>query len=143
MQTRDLALNFESVFQRSLFLEKVALDTPEVSFMFEVIATNLLVGAPEREHHYFDGAIGLTSKVRASRTVEFQGEMWVGDENNQWTEPLKVTVTERNEKGSSKRRAWITISVGADHATGELFSAFGAGPEAEPSSRANSHQPPR
>src|SRR5215471_9293059 len=100
MQSRSLALSFENVFQRLLFFEAVQLDTPEVSSMFEVIATNLLAGAPGREHLYFDGAVGLTSKVRTSRKIEFQGEMWVGGQGTQWTEPLQATVTEKNEKGS-------------------------------------------
>jgi hypothetical protein len=131
MKNRSLALSFESVFQRLLFFEAVALDTPEISSMFELIATNLLAGTPGREHQYFDGAVGLSSKVRTSRKIEFQGQMWVGGEGTQWTEPLKATVTEKNEKGSRKRRVWISISVGADRATAELFSAFGVSPQAE------------
>ena len=130
MQSRSLALRFESVFQRLLLFEPVAFDTPEISSMFEVIATTLLAGAPGREDQYFDGAVGLTSKVKTSRKIEFQGDMWVGGEGTQWTEPLKATVTEKNEKGSRKRRVWISISVGADRAVAELFAAFGVTGEA-------------
>jgi hypothetical protein len=131
MQNHSLALSFESVFHRLLFFEDVALDTPEVSSMFELIATNLLAGTAGRGHQYFDGAVSLSSKVRTSHKVEFQGQMWVGGEGTQWMEPLKATVTEKNEKGSRKRKVSITISVGGDRATGELFSAFGVSPEAE------------
>jgi len=131
MQSHSLALSFERVFQRLLFFEAVALDSPEVSSMFDVIATNLLAGKPGREHQYFDGAVGLSSKVRTSRKIEFQGEMWVGGQGTQWTEPLEATVTDKNEQGSRKRKVWISISVGADRATAELFSAFGVIGEAE------------
>ena len=89
MTSRTLALGFENVFQRLLFYEGVALDNPEVSSMFEVIATNLLGGSPTRKGQYFDGAVGLVSNVKSSRKVEFQGEMWVGGDGTQWTEPLR------------------------------------------------------
>ena len=46
MPSRTLALSFENVFQRPLFHEATALDNPEVSSMFEIIARNSLGGSP-------------------------------------------------------------------------------------------------
>ncbi len=129
MTNRTLALGFENVFQRLLFYEVVALDNPEVSSMFEVIANNLLGGSSARKGQYFDGAVGVVSTVKTSRKVEFQGEMWVGGDGTQWTEPFKTTVT---DKRSTKQGIWVTITVGSDRGEGELFSAFGVTQEAEP-----------
>jgi len=122
MTSRTLALGFENVFQRLLFCEVVALDNPEVSSMFEVIANNLLGALPARKGQYSDGAVGLVSTVKTSRKVEFRGEMWVGRDGTQWTEPLLTTVT---DKIFTKQGIWITIIVGSDRGEGELFSAFG------------------
>ena len=51
MTSRTLALGFENVFQRLLFYEVVALENPEESSMFEVIANNLLGSSPARKGH--------------------------------------------------------------------------------------------
>ena len=134
MTSRTLALSFENVFQRLLFHEAVTLDNPEVSSMFEVIASNLLGGSPAREGQYFDGAVGVVSTVRTSRKVEFQGEMWVGGDGTQWTEPFRTTVT---DKRSTKQGIWVTITVGSDRGEGGLFSAFGVTQKAEPGTAPN------
>jgi hypothetical protein len=129
MTSRTLALSFENVFQRLLFHEAVALNNPEVSSMFEVIATNLLSGSPTRKGQYFDGAVGVVSTVKTSRKVEFQGEMWVGGDATQWTEPFKVKVA---DKSSTKQGIGVIIKVGSDRGEGKLFSAFGVAKQAEP-----------
>jgi hypothetical protein len=134
MTSRELALGFENVFQRLLFYEVVALDSPEVSSMFEVIANNLFAGSPARTGHYFDGAVGVVLTVKTSRKVEFQGEMWVGGDGTQWTEPFKTTVTDRS---STEQGIWVTITVGSDRGEGQLFSAFGVAQEAEPGTAPN------
>jgi len=128
MTSRTLALGFENVFQRLLFYEVLELENPEVSSMFELIATNLIGASQARKRQYFDGAVGVVSKVKTSRKVEFHGEMWVGRDGTQCTEPFKTTVT---DKSSTKQGIWITITVGSDRGEGELFSAFGVPPEAE------------
>ena len=134
MTSRPLALAFENVFQRLLFYEAGALDNPEVGSMFEVIATNLLGGLPTRAGQYFDGAVALLSTVKTSRKIEFQGEMWVGGDGTQWTEPFRATVT---DKSTTKQGIWVTITVGSDRGEGELFSAFGVTQEAEPDTAPN------
>jgi hypothetical protein len=134
MTNSTLALGFENVFQRLLFYEVVALDNPEVSSMFEVIANNLLTGSPARKGQYFDGAVGLVSTVKSSRKVEFLGEMWVGRDGTQWAEPFKTTVT---DKSSTRQGIWVTITVGSDRGEGELFSAFGVTQAAEPGTAPN------
>lgn len=122
MTSRALAAGFENMFQRLLFHESVALENPEVSSMFEIIANNLLGSSPARQGQYFDGAVGLVSTVKTSAKVEFQGDIWVGGNRTQWTEPFKTTVT---DKRSTKQGIWVTITVGSDRGEGELFCAFG------------------
>ncbi len=138
MTSRTLALGFENMFQRLLFYEVVDLENPEVSSMFEVIASNLLGGSPARKGQYFDGAVGVVSKVKTSRKVELHGEMWVGGDGTQWREPFKTTVA---DKSSTKQGIWVTIIVGSDRGEGELFAAFGVPQEAEPGTAANGGQP--
>jgi hypothetical protein len=129
MTSRTLAVGLENVFQRLLYHESVALEDPEVSSMFEVIATNLLGQSAARKGQYFDGAVALAATVKTSRKVEFQGQMWVGGNRTQWTEPFTATVT---DKRSTKQGIWIAITVGSNRGAAELFSAFGATENAEP-----------
>jgi hypothetical protein len=118
----SLANQFESIFQRLLAGEKLDLYEENLSFMFEVIAAELLAEVPERKFCWYDGVDGLTASVRKSLQVEFKGEMWVGDEKTQWEEDFRARVT---DKRLTKQGLWITIWVGPDKAEGELLSAFG------------------
>jgi len=121
----DLASHFESVFQRLLSGEKLDLYAEDVSLMFEVIAAYLMAEVPDRDFHWYDGVVGLTSSVRTLRQVEFTGEMWVGDTGDgrkQWKEDFRATVT---DKRVTKQDIWITLWIGLDRAEGKLSTAFG------------------
>ena len=78
--------------------------------------------------------LSMVSTVKTSRKVEFQGEMWVGGDGTQWTEPFKTTVT---DKSSTKQGIWVTITVGSDRGEGELFSSFSGAQKAEPGTAPN------
>jgi len=119
ISNRDLAIRFEDIFQRLLAREKLDAHEKELSEFFEFIATRLLGDFPSRKGHYFDGAVGLAATVKTVRQVEFQGEMWVGANQDQWTEPFQATVT---DKRTTKEGIWIVVQVGADRAEGEVMS---------------------
>ena len=117
-----LANRFEDVFRRLLARESLDLYERDLSMMFESISTNLLGKLSARRGCYFDGVVGMISTVRSTRKVEFVGEMWVGRDGNQWTEPFYATVV---DKRSTKQGIWITISVGDDKMEADLSFAFG------------------
>lgn len=110
------------MFRRLLTREQVNFDTPEVALMFEVIATILLGGSPQRSQQYFDGAVGVVSTTKTPRQIEFQGEMWVGEDRKQWTESFHATVT---DKRATKQGIWVIMKMGSDRGEGELMSCFG------------------
>lgn len=119
---RNLANHFENVFERLLSGETLDLYAERVSFMFEVIAANLLAELPERKGVYFDGVVPLSSAVRKSRQVVFTGKMWIGEDDRQWQEDFRATVT---DKRITKQGVWITLCIGSDKAEGKLSAAFG------------------
>lgn len=119
---RTLANQFESVFQRLLSGETLDLYEQDLSFLFWVIATYLLAETPDREYCWYDGVDGLAANIRKLRQVEFNGEMWVGDdEGRQWKEEFRARVT---DKRVTKQGIWITLWVGSSRAEGELSDAF-------------------
>ena len=122
MSNHDLALCFEDIFQRLLAREKLDAHAKNLSTCLEYIATRLLGDYPSRKGHYFDGAVGLAATVKSDRQVDFQGEMWVGGNHDQWTEPLLATVT---DKRIAKEGIWIVLQVGTDRAEGEVTSICG------------------
>jgi hypothetical protein len=119
MSNQDLAIRFEDIFQRLLAREKVDAYENYLSGFFEFIATRLLGDLPSRKGHFFDGVVGLDATVKSVRQVGFQGEMWVGRNRDQWTEPFGATVT---DKEITKEGIWIVLQVGADRAEGEVPS---------------------
>jgi len=118
------ATSFRDIFFRLLAREKVNVDTPAVSLLFEVIANTLLRGLPQRSQQYFDGAVGVVSTIKSTRQIEFQGDMWVGTERDQWTESFRVTVT---DKRVTKQGIWLIMKMGSDRGEGELMDCFGCG----------------
>ena len=122
MSQSKLASRFENLFQRLLARESIDLYAEDLSSMFEVLATNLFSGTPNREGCYFDGVVGLTSMLRSPRKVEFGGEMWIGRDRKQWREQFQATATDER---STKQGIWIVLQIGDDRAETELFSAFG------------------
>jgi hypothetical protein len=112
----DLAIRFE---ERLLARQKLDAHEKDLSDFFEFIATSLFADFPSRKGHYFDGAVGLAATAKNVRQVEFQGEMWVGGNQDQWTEPFQATVT---NKRITKEGIWIVVQVGADRAEGEIMS---------------------
>lgn len=116
---RDLAIRFEDIFRGLLSGRKLDQQEKTISELFEFIATRLLGALPLRKGHYFDGAVGLTITVKTVRQLEIRGEMWVGGNQKQWTEPFQATVT---DKGITEEGIWIVLQVGADQAQGELRS---------------------
>jgi hypothetical protein len=119
ISNRDLAIRFEDIFQNLLAREKLDAHEKELSEFFEFIATRLLGDFPSRKGHYFDGVVGLAATVKTGRQVEFQGEMWLGGNQHQWTEAFQATVT---DKRITKQGIWIVLQVGADRAEGEVMS---------------------
>lgn len=119
---RTLANRFESAYQRLLSDAKLDLYEEDVSFMFEVIAAHLFAETPERKLCWYDGVDGLNARVRKLCQVEFNGEMWVGDDRTQWKEEFRARVT---DKQVTKQGIWITLWIGSDRAEGELSTAFG------------------
>jgi hypothetical protein len=111
------ANDFLIIFERLLAREKFDLETTDISFLFIVIAENLLLD----KSGYFDGATGLITKIRKTRQIEFNGKMWVGDNKTQWLEPFSALVT---DKRITKQGIWIKIQVGDDKAEGDLSDAF-------------------
>jgi hypothetical protein len=121
MSQKELVTQFEQLFLRLLAREHVDLYAAGLSFMFEAIAGTLLGASPGREWCYFDGVVELRAQVKSPRKVEFRGEMWVGNDRNQWKEPFRATAT---DKRITKQGIWITLVVGSDRAEAELSSAF-------------------
>ena len=115
----DLAIRFEGIFRRLLARENLDAYVKELSELFEFITYRLLGDFPSRKGHYFDGVVGLAAAVKTARQVEFQGEMWVGCNQDQWTEPFHATVT---DKSITKEGIWIVVKIGPDRAEGEAMS---------------------
>ncbi len=119
----NLSSEFENIFQRLVNSEEVDLCNPDVSLMFEVIATNLLRARQERDSVYFDGAVGITASKRKSRQIEFSGQMWVGQNLRQWKEPFRVLVT---DKRITNQDITAKVWIGPDEGEGVLAVAFGS-----------------
>ena len=111
------AAAFLTIFERLLAHERFELEKTDVGFLFEVIASNLLLESKV----YFDGATGLSAKIRKARQIEFAGKMWVGGNKTQWLEPFSAMVT---DKRITKQGIWFKIRVGDDEAEGNLSEAF-------------------
>jgi len=85
--------------------------------LFEAIAGNLI-----ESPLWFDGAVGLTSKIRKPRQIVFEGKMWVAkDAQKQWMEKFKAIVT---DKQITKQGIWIKISEGEYIGKGDLLEFF-------------------
>lgn len=72
----------------------------------------------------FDGLTDLTSKIRKSRQIIFEGKMDVlrnSNENKEWFEPFKAIVT---DKRITKQGIWIKILVGDYFGEGSLEDVF-------------------
>jgi hypothetical protein len=121
MSREELVIQFEELFLRLLAREHVDLYAAGLSYTFEVIAGTLLGASPGRERCFFDGVVGLRAQVKSPRKVEFQGEMWVGSDREQWKEPFRATAV---DKRMTKQGICITLAVGSDRAEAELSSAF-------------------
>ena len=108
---------FLTIFERLLAREKIELEKTDISFLFEIVASNLF----SESRVYFDGVINLSAKIRKFRQVEFDGKMWIGKDNKQWLEPFSAIVT---DKRITKQGVWLKIIVGEDQAEDELSNAF-------------------
>lgn len=93
----------------------------DLSRLLEIIAGNLFAGTESRNGCYFDGVIGVTAASTSPRKLQLQGEMWVGRDTSQWTEPFRATIV---DKTSTKQGIWITVWIGDDRAEGEMASAL-------------------
>ena len=115
----NLAEWFQDIFQRLLAREDFADHQKDLSGLFEVIASNFFRGFPAYRECYFDGFSGVTLTIHPPRTLELRGEMWVGRDRVQWTEPFRAKVV---DKRGTKQGIWITIWIGENRVEGE--SAF-------------------
>jgi len=111
--------NLDKILQSVLAGEKLGPHEKDLSELFEFIATKLLCDSPSRKAHYFDGVVRLAAIVKTPRKIEFQGEMWVGTGQDQWTESFKAVVT---DKRVTKQGIRINLRIGSDQAEGEITS---------------------
>ena len=115
----ELAKQFESIFEHLLAGEKIDLYEKNLSFLFETIAESLI------KNLAFDGAVNLTAKIRKSKQIVVEGEMWIfgEDARKQWKESFQVVVT---DKRITKQGIWIKIRVGTNIGEGSLSEVFAA-----------------
>jgi hypothetical protein len=111
------------IFDRLLSGEKADADERDLSQIFEFLATRLFSDVPSRNGQYFDGVVGLESKKVEQQKIEFRGEMWVGADKRQWTEPFQATITDMR---ITKQGFQNVMKIGKDRATGEVLSLFDA-----------------
>jgi hypothetical protein len=130
MQHPDLTESFKKIFERLLAGDNLAghenglrevAPAHQLSALLAVVATNLLGNSKHYVGCYFDGAIGITAKLRSPRTIEIQGEIWIGRDRKQWTEPFRVKVV---DKQITKQGIWITIWIGQERGEGESIFAL-------------------
>ena len=127
MSHPNLSEWFLDIFQRLLVPEDFTHHQKDLSGLFEVITKNLFVESPTYKDSYFDGFSEPTLIVRAPRTIEVVGKMWVGRDRSQWTEPFRAKVVDER---STKQGIWITVWLGENRAEGESAFAlrrFGGG----------------
>jgi hypothetical protein len=85
--------------------EKIEVYEKDLSFLFEAIA-GILIESP----FWFDGAVGLTARIKKKRQVIFEGKIWTAkDAQKQWLENFEAIVT---DKRITKQGLWIKIRVG-------------------------------
>ena len=116
---------FENIFFRLLKREELDFYDLGVSFIFQIIAGNLMDEVPGREWHWYDGVVGLEAQIRKARQVEFTGEMWVMNEDkgkDSGKEDFRATIT---DKRITKQGIWIVLQIGKDRVEGNLADAFG------------------
>lgn len=99
--------------------ERIELYENELSFLFEVIAGNLIDCSLT-----FDGATGLTSRIRKKRQIVFEGKMWVVKDGNGWNEWLEAFGAIVTDKRITKQGIWIKIWVGDYVGEGNLSDDF-------------------
>ena len=88
--------------------------------MFALIAQGL-IDYPLR----FNGLSYITSKIRKSRQIVFEGNMVAEEDYGEWNdrvEPFKAIVT---DKRITKQGIWIKIWIGDYFGEGNLFEVFG------------------
>ena len=99
--------------------DKAELYEKDLSFLFEVIAPNL-IECP----FAFDGVTGLTSEIGKSRQLFFEGKMWILKDVNSsfdWQQTFKAIVT---DKRITKQGISIKIWVGEYFGEGSLEEVF-------------------
>lgn len=93
--------------------EKIDVYEKDLSFLFEVLAENML-----ESPFWYDGAISLSAEIRKPRQIVFEGKMWTAkDAQKQWLKPFGAIVT---DKRVTKQGIWIKIWVGNYVAEGDL-----------------------
>jgi hypothetical protein len=125
----DVAAQLAGIFQHVRAREKLTPYEQDLNGLFEILTTRMLSDLPHRRGQYFDGAVGLVATVRSPRKVVFEGEMWIGQNTEQWTEPFRFTIT---DKRITKQGLYLAVSVGCDKAEGDLASMFPILEGAEP-----------
>jgi hypothetical protein len=113
----ELANRFEQIIDRLLAHEPLDLHEKDLNGFFEVIATNLFATLPHRSGCYFDGLTNVTANPSTPRTIGLKGEMWVGVNRDQWTEPFHARIV---NKRTTHQGLSITLTIGQDKTQGEL-----------------------
>jgi hypothetical protein len=71
---------------------------------------------------WYDSATGLSSKIRKSRQIVFEGKTRVGNlTTKQWLEPFGAIIT---DKRITKQDLWIKIRVGDYEAEGDSLQVL-------------------
>ncbi|EEF57008.1 hypothetical protein [Pedosphaera parvula] len=124
----ELAKRFEQTIDRLHAHEPLDLHEKDLSALFEVIATRLFAALSHRSGCYFDGVSGMTSNIPSRRTIDFKGEMWIGRNRDQWTEPFHARIV---DKRTTHQGLSITLTIGQDKAQGDLTSVLPPNEDAE------------
>jgi hypothetical protein len=114
-----LAEQFTYIFERLINREKIEPYEEELSLLFAVISQSL-IDYPLR----FEGLSYLTSKIRKSRQIVFEGNIVAEEDYGEWNdriEPFNAIVT---DKRITKQGIWIKIWVGEYVGEGELSEAL-------------------
>lgn len=117
----DLVGEFQRIILRILAGEPYGLFLPDLGGFLELISWNLAGQVESRRNQYFDGPGDLTVLRMSRCKVRFTGEMWVGKDSQQWTEPFWCTVV---DKRITKQGFWIQVQVGEDRGEGESVQAL-------------------
>lgn len=117
MSKRTLAALLD-LFSKMLNSPRPAIDEREFSVILEGFATWLFSDCKSR---WYDGAVEIEWRRRKSAQVIVSGQMWVGDDQSQWKEPFKLTLTDMR---GTKQDIIAVMKIGEYENDAKLLFAF-------------------